>query len=293
MKINTVSLLALLLGLLVSACNGNNILAQANLGDTIVSLGPQAWIDAPLNGQSFPLVDAPIEVLVHGNAPMGITGFELSVNGLPHATSGTQNQSEPFTSFTFQWTPQVAGTYLLSVRAMAGDSMGSPAEVQVTINGDVAEELDEVPELLPTSTIVAPTSCTYTALVNVFCRTGPGQVYSELDSFTPDTEADVIGISPDSSHVQVLGPNFGEACFVPVEARFGELDGACDDLEVAQIPPTPTHTPTFTPEPEQPTATAPAPVLPQCSDGIDNDGDGDIDMSDGRCLSPDDDNENG
>ena len=293
MKTRTTSFVFLLLALLISACNGNNILAQANLGDSIVSLGPQAWIDAPLNGQTFLLVDAPIEVVVHGNAPTGITGFELSVNGLPHATSATQNQSEPFTAFTFQWSPPAAGTYLLSVRAMAGGSLGAPAEVQVTVNGDVVAELEEAPVLEPTSTVSAPTSCTYTALVNLFCRTGPGQVYTELDSFTPGTEADVIGISPDSSHVQVIGPNFGEACFVSVEARFGELEGACDDLEVVQIPPTPTHTPTFTPEPEQPTATSPAPALPQCSDGIDNDGDGDIDMSDGRCLSPDDDNESG
>jgi len=37
----------------------------------------------------------------------------------------------------------------------------------------------------------------------------------------------------------------------------------------------------------------PAVVLPQCSDGIDNDGDGDVDMDDDRCLSPQDDNEAG
>jgi hypothetical protein len=37
------------------------------------------------------------------------------------------------------------------------------------------------------------------------------------------------------------------------------------------------------PEPQEP----PPPDLPACSDGIDNDGDGLIDMADGRCLTPD------
>lgn len=294
MKTKITTFFLLLLALLVSACSGSNILAQADLGDALAALGPKAWIDAPLNGQSLLMANAPFDVVVHGNDPSGLTGFALSVNGLPYATSATQNQGETFTDFTFEWTPQAPGTYLLSVRAMAGDSLGTAAEVQVTINGDVADGSDEIAPLQPTrpATSEDSVSCTYRAFVNLFCRTGPGQVYPELDSFTPDTVADVIGISPDGTHVQVLGPTFGNACFVPVEQRFGELAGACDDLATVPIPATPTHTPTVTPEPEQPTATPP-PTLPQCSDGIDNDGDGDIDMSDGRCTSPDDDNENG
>lgn len=39
--------------------------------------------------------------------------------------------------------------------------------------------------------------------------------------------------------------------------------------------------------------TTDTPDLPECSDGIDNDGDGLTDMADGRCTSPDDDSEAG
>jgi len=62
---------------------------------------------------------------------------------------------------------------------------------------------------------------------------------------------------------------------------------SCPAIPTATFTPIPTAT--FTPPP--PTET-PVP-LPECSDGIDNDGDGDIDMADGRCLSPDDDDEGG
>ncbi len=37
----------------------------------------------------------------------------------------------------------------------------------------------------------------------------------------------------------------------------------------------------------------PTVVPPECSDGVDNDGDGDTDMADGRCTSPEDDSESG
>jgi hypothetical protein len=119
--------------------------------------------------------------------------------------------------------------------------------VQVVVEGN-GEELAE-PQL--TITVQAGT-CTYTAAVNLFCRSGPGQVYGEVDSLVPGTIVDVLGIVPDGSHVQVLGPNFGEACFVPLGDTFGTLGGACDDLTVVQPPPTPTPTPTpipFTPTP--------------------------------------------
>jgi hypothetical protein len=83
-------------------------------------------------------------------------------------------------------------------------------------------------------------------------------VYPELDSLVPGTIVDVLGILPDASHVQVAGPNFGQACFVPLGDNFGALDGACDDLSVVAVPPTPTPTPmppTPTPTPVQLTPT--------------------------------------
>jgi len=41
--------------------------------------GPQAWIDAPLEGMQLPL--APYEIVAHADDPSGIAQFEFNVNG--------------------------------------------------------------------------------------------------------------------------------------------------------------------------------------------------------------------
>ncbi|KAA3645264.1 MAG: hypothetical protein DWQ07_12370 [Chloroflexi bacterium] len=259
MKTKTTSLITLLLGLLISACNGAT--ATPTPGPQV-----QAWIDAPLPNSTVPL--ATYQLVFHGTSFNGVDEFEVSVNGQvdgavpPLATGSGGSQQGTLFYGEYPWMPPAPGTYLISVRAKDGqEQFGPPAEVQVQV-GDVLAEVGDEPPLVqpgPTTTPELAASCTYTAVVNLFCRTGPGQVYPELDSFVPDDMADVIGISPDGSHVQVLGPNFGEACFVPIEERFGLLDGTCDDLEVVSIPPTPTPTLTPTPEPADPTSTPPPP----------------------------------
>ena len=88
--------------------------------------------------------------------------------------------------------------------------------------------------------------CKYTALVKLFCRLGPGSSqYSEIDSFTPGQSGQVLGISPDGNFVQVVGANNQEPCYTPLDEKFGELSGNCDDLPVLEPPPTP-------PEPTKP-----------------------------------------
>jgi hypothetical protein len=250
--------------------------------------GPQAWIDAPLPGQTLDLAAAPFQVVVHGNAPAGVSGFELSVNGQALASANPPDGDQPFAYVVFEWTPPAPGTYLLSARAQAGGTYGAPAQAQVVV---VAEGEDEN-RLSPTAPS-EPTACLYTALVNLFCRSGPGRVYPELDSFVAGQAAQVVGILGDQTHVQVLGPNFGMACFVPLGEEFGQLGDGCQDLPVVTAPPTPTYTPSPTPEPlatstPKPTRT---PVPPQCSDGLDNDGDGRADLADPQCRTANDNDE--
>lgn len=278
----------LLLSLLLAGCGA---LPLADVSEiALTTLGPQAWIDAPLSGQTLHLPSAPFEVVVHGNAASGVTGFELSVNGQALATANPPDGNQPFAYVAFEWTPPAPGTYLLSARAQAGGTYGVPAQVQVVV---VAEGEDEN-RLSPTATEPGtPAACLYTALVNLFCRSGPGRVYLELDSFVTGQAAQVVGILGDQTHVQVLGPNFGMACFVPLGEEFGQLSGGCDDLPVVTAPPTPTYTPSPTPEPlatstPRPTLT---PVPPQCSDGVDNDGDGRVDLADPQCRNANDNDE--
>lgn len=115
-----------------------------------------------------------------------------------------------------------------------------------------------------------PQACEFISSVNLFCRTGPGAVYLEIDSFVPLVSAPVLGISPDGYYVQVAGPNFGESCYVPSEEKFGELTGACDDLAVLPVPPTPrpTSTPTNTPQPAQSTDVPKPQPTPTCDQNV-------------------------
>jgi hypothetical protein len=106
--------------------------------------------------------------------------------------------------------------------------------------------------LTPTATLT-PTSpsrtCIFTAALNLFCRSGPGaSLYPDLDSFTAGQTAEVVASSPDGNFVYVNAPNVDGVCVVPINSRFGELEGDCDGL-VVYTPPAPEFD---VPEPEQP-----------------------------------------
>ncbi|TAK14460.1 MAG: hypothetical protein EPO32_01570 [Anaerolineae bacterium] len=287
----SIALPAVILFLLLTGCSALPLFDASET--TLTTLGPQAWIDAPVSGQTLHLSSAPFEVVVHGNAASGVTGVELSVNGQVLAKTNPPNGSEPFTYIVFDWTPPAPGTYQLSARAQAGELYGSPAQVEVIV---VVEDSGEAPSfpLSPTLAVESEhAGCQYTALVNLFCRSGPGRIYPDLDDFVANQIAPVVGILADQSHVQVLGPNFGAACFVPLGADFGQLSGDCNDLPMVTAPPPPTFTPSPTPEPlatstPRPTST---PVPPQCSDRADNDGDGRTDLADRECRDADDNDE--
>ncbi len=82
--------------------------------------------------------------------------------------------------------------------------------------------------------------CYYTASANLFCRFGPGSsLYPEVDSFTPGQGGQVLGLSPDGNFAQVMGATNQLSCYVPVDKKFGELTGYCDDLPILEPPPTP------------------------------------------------------
>ena len=81
-------------------------------------------------------------------------------------------------------------------------------------------------------------TCLYSAALNLFCRSGPGaSLYPDLDSFTAGQTAEVVAGSPDGNFVYVNAPNVDGVCVVPVNPRFGELEGDCDGLVVYTPPP--------------------------------------------------------
>lgn len=138
---------------------------------------------------------------------------------------------------------------------------------------------------------------------NVNCRVGNSSQFDIEDTLFEGEEYSPNARGSDNLWVRFRGPVTEVQCWVFVDNLMLLVNG--EDTPIEEIPetllpfmpypptPTPPPTSTFTPEPSETAAT-----LPECSDGIDNDGDGRIDYgsaagrnADQECSSPSDDNE--
>lgn len=191
--------------------------------------------------------------------------FELSVDGEVVANNEVPSESanETLVYMTQAWIPEGPGRYELSVRAMDGaGAYGPSASVFITVGEAV--QLQPTPTLIGITPIPFPTAteqmaCIFEAAVNLFCRRGPGNGYSDTDSFTPGMTAPVVGESGDGNYWYVLGPNTGRACTVPKGERFGSISGACS--------PQPRFTPPPLPPTEVPSTGVPPTEAPSDDDG--------------------------
>ncbi|MGH8247231.1 MAG: hypothetical protein ACREUU_12475 [Gammaproteobacteria bacterium] len=231
--------------------------------------GPQAWVDAPLHGSSIPL--APYQIIAHGASPFGVSQFELMITGQgPEMIPAPADQAgQTLVYINYMWTPPAPGIYLIQVRAAGADgAYGQMAEAQVQV-GEV---------------LVAPPAedaCIWTAEVNVFVRSGPGaSLYPEITAVEAGQMFPVVGKSQDGFFWAIQLEN-GPVGYVPMADRFGMVTGNCD---VPTLP--------------DPPAPAPTEFATQCSDGLDNDGDGRTDfvlggagVGDRECLSAEDNDE--
>jgi hypothetical protein len=115
--------------------------------------GPQAWIDAPLNGSSLPL--GPVEVVSHAAAPSGVAQVEFSVNGVSVASEPPGNTTASLSTQIHTWQPAIPGNYTLGVRAQDHQgTWGVPAQAVITILGGSApaETVPDEPGTTPTAT---------------------------------------------------------------------------------------------------------------------------------------------
>jgi hypothetical protein len=259
------------------------------------------WIDQPLDGSTLMLGHNvfKVSISIPKSAPSKV---DLYLNGALIANITTWNhyinQSAGFDYYAFYhvWQAEVPGTFLLEARsndavAYANFSVEGPAEEgpeevvppRSTETPTATAEPITTEEPSPTPTL-EDTSCTVTALVNLFCRPSPG--FEPIDSFVPEQSADAVGITGDGFYLLVIGPNNGRECTVPNDVTLVELaGGGCSSLPPFNLLPTPTATATPTPNPTE------TPKPPQCSDGVDNDGDGQVDLRDRECRDANDDDE--
>jgi hypothetical protein len=270
-------IVTLLLASILAACGPQNMPASS----------PQTWIDAPIHGSTIPL--APYQIIAHAAFPAGISQFELAITGQgPVVLPVPADQAgQSLVYIQHAWTPPAPGTYLIQARAAGPDgAYGQMIEAQVHV-GDEKSTGEPTKASNPTGTPTQGT-CQVEAVVNLFCRAGPGSIYKDLDSFTPGQMAPIVGQSLDGQYWYVTGPNLGVTCTVPTGPAFVIVHG--ENCGVA-----PRFTPPPTPRPTEAPATEPP---PQCNDDIDNDGDGRTDfvlgatgVGDRECTSATDNDE--
>lgn len=133
-------------------------------------VGPQAWIDAPLDGMRLPL-GLPYDIVFHITFNSSVAAGELSINGQVLATLPNPMAGSNLATLHKTWTPSVPGEYTIQARAESSAGQW----------GDYARVVVEVgqPTSTPSATLSPTPSPTPTAVVGVTFSntTAPKQVY--------------------------------------------------------------------------------------------------------------------
>lgn len=169
----------------------------------------------------------------------------------------------------------------------------SPVVAAATATSTPTQSVTDTPTLTP-----APVELVLVAVPNqnVNCREGNSSQFEiadtlfEGETYTPNARGH------DNLWVRFTGPVTQVQCWVFVDnlaLLVNEDVFLLPDVPEALLPyaaypptPTPSPTPTFTPEPTETPV-----VVPECSDGIDNDKDGQIDLKDRQCRNASDNHE--
>jgi len=92
--------------------------------------GPRAWLDQPLDGQTFPL--GPIALMAHAADADGLRSVEFMVDG--ESVGQVTVPAERFGEAGLEWLPPGVGTYSLEVVALdAGGGRGTSARVTIIV----------------------------------------------------------------------------------------------------------------------------------------------------------------
>lgn len=226
--------------------------------------GPsQVWITTPASGVTLPM--APVGLEFEGASFVGVTEFEIRVNGSVDATVAPLGSSSCGancgTKFfgEYLWTPPGIGTYTIALRALGNGQYSQSVEINIKIENVVeVEPGEEIPALptptpilplpeaelpvLPTSTplpeVIIPEKVIVTGLQNANCREGGGNEYEIVDTLMKDQSAEAIAMSEDGFYVKIIGPYLKIECWVWIRLVNVE-QGDIKSLPVLSYPPLP------------------------------------------------------
>lgn len=166
----------------------------------------------------------------------------------------------------------------------------------VTI-GDTCKPLSEIDlgqpvSIQPVATFtpipvpVVPQACVWQAAVNVFLRKGPNTALFEVaDAVEKGQTYPVVGQSEDGKF-WVVEFRPGKQAYITKSETYSLMTGDCSQVPTIQDPlaPLPPPTEQITEE-NNPSDSSGGSGASECGDGVDNDGDGQVDGSDRGCIA--------
>ncbi len=268
------SLLIALAGLLAAtmACSIGSLKAAAS---------PTVSVTFPQPGSTLSL-GQPIVVKSLASNPKGVAGVELRVDG---QVVNSQVVAPPVSSYDAAqpWTPAVAGSHVIEVRAYGVDNaVSTSAQVIVTVGestplagGQLSSPLVTATLTLTSTPVASPTvgvasgtagsGPAVTAKVALNIRSGPGTNYPAVGGLAAGQSAPITGKSGDGSWWEIVFPGSpsGQG-WVSAQPQLSTGSNAGNVPAVsAPSPPPSTPTPTLTPSPTPvPTPTAAPPSTP-------------------------------
>ncbi|WP_119067547.1 CARDB domain-containing protein [Aggregatilinea lenta] len=208
----------------------------------------------------------PVSVKARATGGSGVTLIELRVNNTVVDSQVPAEQIAPTTlDVVLDYTPEQAGTAVLTVTAYTNSIAGQPATRTIT----VVDTLDAGAGGSGSSTTTHTAPAVVATVYNPLCRArinvalnfrrGPGVAYDIISTVSAGSELPIAGYADvtDGRWWQVSwGGQFGW-----VKESYTEQMGDCSAIRPATVPVSPTPQPSETPVPTQPGATA-TPTLP-------------------------------
>jgi hypothetical protein len=192
--------LLMVVGTLIAGCNAPAAIPTP-------PLGPQTWIDAPLDGSALPLV--PYPVVAHASHPDGVESLELFVDGASIAVvpPAPGEEGQTLAHASWMWEIPAPGTYHLEVRSVSRTGASGPsAFARVTVPGETTATATPTPIPSATPTPAVPT------LAFGAPSFSTGLFYYGTSSCNPrQVQVDVMWMDPGSSPNVVLFYRLAEA----------------------------------------------------------------------------------
>ncbi len=141
--------------------------------------GPQAWIDAPLDGSHLPL--AKTEIVVHAFAAGTPKAVELTINGQPIAIP-FMDLSVELATIKYLWNPAEPGRYVIAARTQneAGDWSEFHPHLVIVGESTITPSFTPTEISSPTFTPTFTSSPTLTGSPTFTPTKIPGPVFSNL-----------------------------------------------------------------------------------------------------------------